>query len=73
MCECECVLFAILTLTFTSYISGWMEVPSAWSWDVITLTGAVEGSIRIVAAWVLSAGLLPRLAFVEIWKTQINS
>lgn len=29
MCERERVLFAILTLTFTCYISGWVKVLSA--------------------------------------------
>lgn len=55
VCFCVCVSVrglrrsSVLIPTFTSYASLRMKVLRARSWDVITLTGAIEGSIRIMA------------------------
>lgn len=73
--QCTCVLCvhsSILIPTFTSYAALWMKVLSAWSWDVITLTGAIERSIRIMAVWAWATEL-SCLAFINIWKMQMKS
>lgn len=51
------VCFSILVLTFTSYTSLRLKVLSARRRDVITLTGAIERSIRIMAMRVWSTEL----------------
>lgn len=60
-----CVRTYVLILTFTSYTFLWMKVLSVQSWDVITLTGAIERSIRIMAAGVRSTEL-SCLTFINV-------
>lgn len=60
-----------LILTFTSDTALRMKVLRAWSWDVITLTGAIERSIRIMAVWVRSTGS-SFLTFINVWEKKLT-